>query len=374
MCKRNRSIFFRERYFLPRASVVFGLHLGAEGARSQELGARSWKAGWIVDVRGFAVLIFMNVLFFRRSLIAIAVGAWCAATLAARAADAPCAPTELWVANTRAGGCEDPPKLSRCTESDGWRKATMKQWTALPADVPTCVWIPGNNNSDRDAKQQGRILLRRLARYAPKRGVRVLVWSWPSARTDAGPLQDLRIKAARSDSEGIRLSRFLNEWRPSGRVSFAGYSFGARIITGALNDLADAPRVQEGSGSAPDASLNAILMAPAMNNCWLLPGYRHGEAVSQVDELLIMKNPIDRALKWYPIMAYGRVHTGPQALGYTGLPGMSRLGEDAEKISHFNVSGIVGRRHDAYVYLSSSRIVERMVPYVFGDADDADGD
>lgn len=320
----------------------------------------------------------MNVLLVRGLLLRSAViVAACAPWFAVRALadDAPCPPTELWVANTRSGGCQDPPRLSRCTESDGWRKATLQEWKALPADVPTCVWIPGNNNTDADAKQQGRILLRRLSRYAPPaRGVRVLVWSWPSARTDAGPLEDLRIKAARSDSEGSRFARFLETWEPQGRVSFVGYSFGARIITGALDELADAQPLDVGSGSRQETWRSAILMAPAMNNCWLLPGYRHGEAVTQVDELLILKNPIDRALKWYPIVAYGRVHRGPQALGYTGLPGISRLGDDAEKISHFNVSGIVGRQHDALVYLTSSRIVERMVPYVFGDASDGDGD
>ena len=88
-------------------------------------------------------------------------------------------------------------------------------------------------------------------------------------------------------------------------------------------------------------------------------------AIGEVDGLLIMKNPIDRALKWYPIMSYGRLRSGPQALGYTGLPGMGRLGEDAVKVEHYNVSGIVGHEHDAMLYLSSSCIIERMAPYVF---------
>jgi hypothetical protein len=290
-------------------------------------------------------------------------------------AESPCAETELWVANTRSCDCDDPPKLSRCSDGEGWKKATFKQWKALPADRPTCVWVHGNDNTDADAKQQGRLLVERLARYAPsEKGVRVLVWSWPSARTDAGPLEDLRIKAARSDAEAYRLARFIGNWEPNGRVSFAGYSFGARIITGALDDLAGHHVSDATSASDQEAARNAILMAPAMNNCWLLPGNRHGEAVSQIDEMLIVKNPIDRALKWYPIMAYGRLRTGPQALGYTGLPGVGRLGEDAEKVAHFNVSGIVGPKHDAIVYLSSSRIVGRMAPYVYGAESEADGD
>lgn len=321
----------------------------------------------------------MNLPFMRSCLPAICFGLLCASSLTSRAAaeDALPVATELWSANTRTGGCDDPPKLSRCTEGEGWRKATLKEWKALPANVPTCVWIPGNNNTDADAKQQGRILLRRLSRYAPpERGIRVLVWSWPSARTDAGPLEDLRIKAARSDAEAKRLARFVGRWRPQGRVSFAGYSYGARIITGALDELADediAKVEQVSDASADEASLSAILMAPAMNNCWILPGNRHGEAVSQVDELLLLKNPIDRALKWYPVVAYGRVHSGPQALGYTGIPGISRLGDDAEKVEQYNVSGIVGREHNALLYLQSSRIIERVAPYVFGPPSEHDG-
>ncbi len=297
-------------------------------------------------------------------LVSFAFFAWLCALAPSRAEEAVCPPTELWVANTRSGGCEEPPTFSRCSEGDGWKKSSLKRWKAVAADRPICVWIHGNDNTDADARQQGRYLMNRLAPYAPPEGLRVLVWSWPAAKTDAGPLEDLRIKAARSDAEAKKLAKFLADWQPQGRVSFAGYSFGARIITGALDDLAeherDTPQV-----TTMSANLSAVLLAPALHNYWLLPGNRHGQAISEVDAMLIMKNPIDRALKWYPIMSYGRLRSGPQALGYTGLPGLGRLGEDAAKVEHYNVSGIVGREHDAMLYLSSSCIIERMAPYVF---------
>ncbi len=290
-------------------------------------------------------------------------------------AEGSCAETEIWVANTRSGGCDDPPRLSRCTDETGWTKAKLAELKALPPHWSTCVWIHGNDNSDADARYQGEFLLKRLARHAaPEHGIRMLVWSWPSEKTGAGPLEDLRIKADRSDDEALRLAAFLRRWQPTERVTFVGYSFGARIITGALDELAEQPPADGQSGAADPMVASAILLAPAMNNCWLLPGYPHGAAVTQVQELLIVKNPIDRALKWYPLVAYGRVRSGPQALGYTGLSGQGRLGEDAKKVAQFNVSGIVGREHDVMLYLSSSRIVGRMAPCVFGQAADDHGD
>lgn len=286
-----------------------------------------------------------------------------------------CAPTEIWVANTRGCGCKDPPRLSRCTEGGGWKKSSLAKLQKLPPGWSTCVWIHGYDNSDAEARQQGQYLLRRLSCCGPPdQGIRMVVWSWPSERTAAGPLVDLRIKAARSDAEALKLAAFMRRWQPTGRVHYAGYSFGARIITGALDDLAKNPPPYELVSATRGTIVNATLLAPAMNNCWLWPGYAHGEAVTQLDELLIVKNPIDRALKWYPFVAYGRLRTGPQALGYTGLPGIGRLGEDAIKVSQFNVAGIVGREHDVMLYLSSPRIVGRMAPLVFDSAIVAYGD
>lgn len=317
------------------------------------------------------------------------VGCWLACGfLAARAAtadsdcaeqvvaDGGCAETEIWVANTRSCGCDDPPRLSRCTGESGWSTAKLAELKSLPPHWSTCVWIHGNDNSDADARYQGKYLLKRLAQHAsPEHGIRLLIWSWPSQKTGAGPLEDLRIKADRSDDEALRLATFLRRWQPTGRVNFVGYSFGARIITGALDELADdQPPAEAQSGTADPMVASAVLLAPAMNNCWLLPGYPHGEAVTRVEEMLIVKNPTDRALKWYPVVAYGRLRSGPQALGYTGVPGLGRLGDDAEKVSHYNVAGIVGREHDVMLYLSSSRIVRRMAPYVFGQAADDHGD
>jgi len=245
----------------------------------------------------------------------------------------------------------------------------------LPDGWTTCVWIHGNDNSDADARYQGRTLLNRLAAYGnADQGVRMLVWSWPSEKTGAGPLEDLRIKAMRSDAEALRLAAFLRRWRPEERVTFVGFSFGGRIITGAFDALADLNTGDADSSAKMPIAANAVLLAPAMNNCWLLPGYAHGEAVSQVEELLIVKNSVDRALKWYPLVAYGRVHSGPQALGYTGLPGVGRLGEDAVKVSHYNVSGAIGPVHDVMLYLTSSRVVGRIAPYVFEPAPEDHGD
>src|SRR5262249_21708807 len=145
---------------------------------------------------------------------------------------------------------------------------------------------------------------------------------------------DAREKAARTNADGYYLAWLVNAIDPSVPVNFIGYSFGARITTGALQLL--------GGGTLcgwslpkpihPRAPMQAIIIAAAVNNDWLAIGRPHSQALPTVDRMLALNNYCDRALKHYAAID---PCSQPQSLGYTGAVGP--LGENAYKLKQMNM-------------------------------------
>jgi hypothetical protein len=241
----------------------------------------------------------------------------------------------------------------------------------LASDDPdslTTVFIHGNRISDCMARDWvGPTAYRELVRQAPdKRPLRFVIWSWPSERIDGGPLEDVRVKAFRTDREGYYLARFLDQLDPRLQISLIGYSYGARIADGALH-LLGGGKICQYNLSAPvhpqRLPLRTVLLAAGEDNDWLLPGRRFDKALSQCEQMINIYNSCDRALERYHVL-YGR-RCCQEALGYTGLVGLNLLGPDSRKIAQFDACCIVGRQHNWILYFESPSLVARMVPYVF---------
>jgi hypothetical protein len=109
----------------------------------------------------------------------------------------------------------------------------------------------------------------------------------------------------------------------------------------------------------------AVLMTAALDNDWLLPGRFHGRALSQVDRMLLLNNPCDRALKWYPWIDRCRK---PQALGRFGVASHSALGDDRRKIAQRDAGHLLGKVHDFNRYLACPTLMAQAWSYVSGEA------
>jgi hypothetical protein len=289
-----------------------------------------------------------------------------------------CAPREqdqLWLVDSRAVGCGDAAalvknlKYSRLDAQAGWVASTREQFQA--SDDPnavTSVFVHGNQIDAGAARDWvGPAVYRSLVRQAPSpRPLRFVIWSWPSERTDARALEDVRIKAYRTDREGYFLARVLGELDPRVQTSLVGYSYGARILDSALHLL--------GGGKLAGYSLSnrvhperiafrTVDIAAAEDNDWLLPGHRLGKALSQDEKLLNIFNSCDLALNHYHLL-YGR-RCCQEALGCTGLAGIHALGPDRGKVAQCDACCIVGREHNWELYFGSPALVARMAPYVF---------
>ncbi|MBN2022192.1 MAG: hypothetical protein JW809_05315 [Pirellulales bacterium] len=283
-------------------------------------------------------------------------------------------PRQLWILSTRrAPGCD----VQRMEQAElEYRVLNAgRTWTASDADafhaaddpgVPTVFFIHGNQVDSCRAQSEGRTLQRALQGAAPGQPLRLVIWSWPASRIGGRIREDVRVKAARSDAESYYFARCLDRMDPRVPVGAVGHSFGARVIAGAMEMLAGGKVAGRSlpPGARPARRVRAVFVAAAMDNGWLLPGWRNGQALAQLDRLLVTQNGRDRVLKWYPLM-YRR--GGPEALGYTGPACPARLGPDRDKIEVLGLTCSVGKTHAWGDYLASSALRARLAWYAFLD-------
>lgn len=277
---------------------------------------------------------------------------------------------QVWLLSTRRAPLSSP--LGSPVPIDYWALGPDEAW--LPSDeaafhasdmptMPTCIFIHGNRSEWQDAIDAGWRAYGQLKQQAGPQPFRFVIWSWPSEQVYRRNRPDAQEKAERSDGQAIYLAQWLDRLHPDVPVSLIGYSFGARIATGAMHLL--------GGGTFAGQSLpqtnprqvpvRAVLVAAAEDFDWLLPGHCHGLALNQLERVLITVNGSDPALRWYRLM-YGR--GGPEALGYAGLcPGW--VGPEAGKVEMLDLSCEVGRVHDWACYVLAPSLNARLGWYTF---------
>ena len=148
---------------------------------------------------------------------------------------------ELWLVSARqccAVSSGGEPRLSaqRLDDDSRWQGADLEAlYTPASADQVVVIYIHGNRVPSSAAAAEGQRVYRLLiggAESAPP--LRFVIWSWPSARV-RGHLRDVRAKAQRTDVAGYCLAWVLVHLPEDQPVSLLGYSFGARIATGAAH-------------------------------------------------------------------------------------------------------------------------------------------
>jgi len=191
--------------------------------------------------------------------------------------------------------------------------------------------------------------------------IRFVIFSWPANRT-RGLREDARRKYYRTNSDSYYLAWFVTQIHRDVPVNFVGFSFGAKIVTGALHLLGGgtlAGQALPQSAVVDRRPLQAVVVCAAVNNDALAIGRRNGQALPAVNRMLALNNGCDRALKHYPAVD---PCSRPQALGYTGAVGP--LGDNASKLRQVDLCCAVGKVHYWGAYFYNSSIVARMRPYL----------
>ncbi len=282
----------------------------------------------------------------------------------------------VWLISTRHLGCAQPGHFTsedlRVWQSQvggRWRRSTVSELTSqVDADQDpnsvTTLYVDGNRVDAADAIRRGMRIYCELRQRTPAhRRFCHVIWSWPSDKV-AAPVKDTRIKASRTISEGYYLGSFLAEMPSTKRISLIGYSFGPRIITKSLHLMgggaADGMALPQEKLVASPPRYRVVAFAAALDNDWLVPGRRHGQAISVIDRMLLIYNSRDAALK-----RYGRIYGRPgvEALGYTGLVHAVCLGDAASRIDQMDATCVVGKQHNWDLYVADQNLMDSMSRY-----------
>ncbi len=272
---------------------------------------------------------------------------------------------QIWLISTRQLGCgiclEGAPGLRFWRfENNAWAPADLKSFLADDdPHVPTDFYIHGNSNTAEDANDHGFVVYDQLTAGVPTNlPVRFVIWSWP---TDPGrhPVQLIREHACRSDTDAWYLGWLLSQMDRRVPIGLAGYSFGARVATGAIHLMGGGPLLGSTLGldpKAPPPPIRAVLAAAAEDEGWLRPNAPNNMTIPTLDRMLLLNNSCDSSLKHYPLMDRC---TRASALGYVGLA------TNDPKIDQCDVCCTVGEEHNWANYFCSGCLVAKMRPYLY---------
>ena len=214
---------------------------------------------------------------------------------------------------------------------------------------PTVLYVHGNRYTAADAIEYGLYVYHRTVTRIPEKVVWV-IWSWPADRY--GLLgKDVREKARRTDGQAFLLADLLRQHAATtAPTTLIGFSFGGRVITGALHALAGGAirGVVPPGQPLRGAGFSVGLIAPAIEQNWLAGNGYHRLATKNMDQLTVLYNQRDIVLKRYWLIDRVR---GQEALGYTG-PKRFAPRNDGSKlpVRSRDCARFVGLQHDETDY------------------------
>jgi hypothetical protein len=243
-----------------------------------------------------------------------------------------------------------------------WQRWDLDSLLASDPSVPMIIFVHGNQITTSDAREEGLVLYRRMMQYgASGPQIRLVIFSWPSARV-GGLLRDVRVKASRTGPASCQLAWLVDQMPAETPISLVGFSFGARIITGGLHILGGGNLGHLGLSERVNPNrppMNVVLLPGGLHAHWLGEGQYHGLAMTQVNQMFLVNNCRDPAMRFYHLAFPGR----PQALGLRGPTRLSSA--ERSKITMRDVSRYVSQ-HDLYRYLCAPGVPGHIWDYATG--------
>lgn len=240
-----------------------------------------------------------------------------------------------------------------------WTDSDMSRLTTAPGEgVVTVFHVHGNKVDPSMARDRALRVYRRLVnRATDDRPMRFVIFSWPATEIN-GLLRDFRVKAARTQPVGWELAWVLDQMPAEAPISLIGYSYGARIVGGALHVLAGGDL---SGASLPNAALGkhppmrVVFIAAATHACWFGPNAYHHLAMEQIEHLVMLNNHLDPAMRFYDLVPE---NCSPQAMGLCGPTCLAP--EHRSKIECYDCANCVGRSHDLFKYTATGRTMTRV--------------
>lgn len=237
----------------------------------------------------------------------------------------------------------------------GWVRSDAATFfeTQIP-DLPLIVYSPGYTSTFSDTVRIGGQL---VSLFDAGRPCRVVFWHWPSERVRRGIAKDIRAKIPVGNANGAYMAMFLQNLQPQSQVGIVAFSFGNRIVCDAVERI--------GVTGHADLRIRMVLAASATDYYAFAENGSHGNVPKTAERMLILYNPRDRALKFYPLL-YG-CGSGVDALGRYGPPARAIQSEYRRRIEAVNVQTSVGPRHRTVSHIGTPAFRSRIGTYLFFD-------
>src|SRR5262245_47499915 len=184
---------------------------------------------------------------------------------------------QVWIVSTHHLGCYIPSNQPTFQifryELGVWQPRTEAEFFAADsADLVTPFYIHGNWVTWEESSSHGLSVYFEMAgKFDTEPPVRFVIWLWPSQRVK-GFLHDVRRNAARSDFESYYLADFLGRMNGEVRVGLLGYSYGARIISGAMHLHGGGLLFGHSPPMPSRPHVQVAMWASAEHTHWYLPG------------------------------------------------------------------------------------------------------
>lgn len=218
----------------------------------------------------------------------------------------------------------------------------------------TWIFVHGNQIPPHEATKRGIAVYERLRSCSTHEGpIRFVIWSWPSER-NTNRLKDAKIKSHRTNVESFLLGSYIAAIAHDNPLRLVGYSFGARIVGGALH-LSSGGQLDGHvlpHTAVPVAPHRVVMLAAAIENDGFLPGGRYRHGLDQVEHMLLMNNSRDQALRFYWILNTSK----PKALGSTGFD----CRPPHVTVHQYDWADQIGKDHSLWQYLDRPFIIQRM--------------
>lgn len=189
-------------------------------------------------------------------------------------------------------------------------------FASLLPDQPVVFYVHGNRMPQNELLSRAKAVRSYIRRYHADFPVNWVIVSWPSAK-EGLVVHDFREKARRCDAQGFYLATLMQKHPTQVPMAMVGYSFGARVITGALHALAGGTLAGRKLHYEPmlGRDVDVALVAPAVQSNWLASRGYHQLATKNMHSLNLLFNHRDAVLKRYWLLNNDR---RTKALGHCG--------------------------------------------------------
>lgn len=246
-------------------------------------------------------------------------------------------------------------RLENCTWNASSEAALLTE--AIENPIRTIIYAHGNWFSVCDARDRVQKVYRQ-AICLTNEPIRIILVSWPSEKRDRFA-KDVIGKKTLLSASSFYLANFIERYPDTQPIGLLGYSFGGRIVCGALH-LMHGGTIDGHSLCFIPRSLECYkmgLIAPAFDSSALAPGGKFSEAMKSIDHLVNLYNSRDPILRRFRF--FDRQNE-PVAAGFSGLAGLSgsmanQPLENDPRIEQFDCR-VIGRTHDELEYFKCSAI------------------